>query len=74
MNNEQYVTVPVEPTPALLVSMAMRYRHDFGIDTDDSSPMSCGLTDRERESILNTMRQIHEEVVGKGFYRPVSAS
>jgi hypothetical protein len=49
---------PVEPDPALIYSMAMRYRHDFGL-----------LDDRERDSICTTMRQLWEEVVGLGFYR-----
>lgn len=54
---EKFVTVPVEPDTALLASMAMRYRHDFGL-MDASA----------QESIMRTMRQIHEEVVGTGFY------
>jgi hypothetical protein len=49
--------VPIEPDRALLASMAMRYRHDFGL-----------LDKRAQESLISTMRQIHEEVVGKGFY------
>ena len=49
-----------EPDPALLNSMALRYRHDFGLIEDE----------REREAILTTMRQLWEEVVGFGFYRP----
>lgn len=71
--NPDLVTIPVEPTPALLWSMALRYRHDFGIDANDDSPMSGGYTEREREVILTLMRKLHEEVVGTGFYRPVSA-
>jgi predicted nucleic acid-binding protein len=53
------ITIPVEPDRALLASMAMRYRHDFGL-----------LDKRAQESLISTMRQIHEEVVGKGFYSP----
>jgi len=51
------VMVPVKADIALLASMAMRYRHDFGL-----------LDKRAQESLTSTMRQIHEEVVGKGFY------
>jgi hypothetical protein len=47
------------PDPALLESMAMRYRHDFGL-----------LDSKHQAAILVTMRQLWEEVVGVGFYRP----
>jgi hypothetical protein len=47
------------PDPALLESMAMRYRHDFGL-----------LDSKHQAAILVTMRQLWEEVAGLGFYRP----
>jgi hypothetical protein len=47
-----------EPDPELIDSMAMRYRHDFGL-----------LEERQKESIRTTMRQLWEEVVGRGFYQ-----
>lgn len=47
-----------EPDPELIDSMAMRYRHDFGL-----------LEDRQKESIRTTMRQLWEEVAGRGFYQ-----
>jgi hypothetical protein len=46
-------------TDGLLVSMAMRYRHDFGL-----------LSDNQKRSVLSQMRQIYEEVAGIGFYSP----
>lgn len=46
-------------TDGLLASMALRYRHDFGILPAD-----------EQRTIMAIMRQIHEEVVGRGFYKP----
>lgn len=55
---EGYVLVPVEPTDGLLISMACRTRHDFGL-------LSRGM----QESIMGSMKQIHEEVVGTGFYK-----
>lgn len=48
-----------QPDPALLRSMAMRYRHDFGL-----------LDSLTQKAILTQMRQLWEEVVGLGFYRP----
>lgn len=48
-----------QPDPLLIDSMAMRYRHDFGL-----------LTFEEQQSIRVTMTQIWEEVVGLGFYKP----
>jgi hypothetical protein len=60
--------IPVKPTPGLLNSMCMRYRHDFGILKEADEPMSSGVTEAERKSLQGTMRQLHEEVVGAGFY------
>jgi len=48
-----------EPDVALLVSMAMRINHGFGVDDQ-----------RSQEIQLADMRRCWEEVVGKGFYRP----
>jgi hypothetical protein len=45
------------PNPKLIDSMAMRYRHDFGL-----------LDKQQQDSIRTTMIQLWEEVVGKGFY------
>jgi hypothetical protein len=61
--------LPKEPPLGLLESMATRMRHDFGLDADDTSPMSSGFTEREREVLLNDMRKIYEEVSGHGFYQ-----
>lgn len=51
--------IPTTASDGLLASMALRYRHDFGILPAD-----------EQRTIMAIMRQIHEEVVGKGFYKP----
>jgi len=42
----------------LIDSMALRYRHDFGLITDES----------QKDGIRNIMHQLWEEVVGLGFY------
>jgi hypothetical protein len=44
--------------PKLIESMALRYRHDFGLITDEN----------EKNIIRNKMCQLWEEVVGLGFY------
>jgi hypothetical protein len=49
---------PITPDPRLIDSMAMRYRHDFGL-----------LEEEEQQFIRITMRQLWEEVVGLGFYK-----
>ncbi|NTF17992.1 hypothetical protein G6L37_06215 [Agrobacterium rubi] len=70
---ESHVVVPVEPTDALLLSMAVRYDHGLGVPGyyDQELFSASGVTHAQRlESALSTMRQLHEEVVGKGFYRP----
>lgn len=60
--------LPKEPPPGLLWSMAMRLRHDFGLDADGSNPMTSGCTEREREVILSDMRKLYDEVAGNGFF------
>ena len=49
----------MKPDPKLIDSMAMRYRHDFGL-----------LDEQTKDSIRTTMTQLWEEVVGLGFYKP----
>ena len=53
-------TQALRPDPRLLRSMAVRYRHDFGL-----------LSEGEQASILVTMEQLWEEVVGLGFYKEI---
>jgi len=50
---------PIKPDHKLIDSMSMRYRHDFGLLGED-----------EQNAIRTTMKQIWEEVVGLGFYKP----
>lgn len=47
-----------KPNPKLIDSMAMRYRHDFGL-----------LDKQKQDGIRTTMTQLWEEVVCKGFYK-----
>ena len=62
--------LPKEPPAGLLISMALRYRHDFGLDRyPEDSPIVAGCTPAEREAILRTMRQLYEEVSGHGFFK-----
>ncbi len=67
------VIVPVEPTDELLRSMAIRYDHGLGVpgyyDQRVFGAENVGHA-RRMESTIRTMHQLHEEVVGKGFYRP----
>lgn len=61
MNDEiEYVhDVPTTPTDGLLAAMAMRLHYDFTI-----------MTQQDQQTVLAYMRQIHSEIVGKGFYKP----
>ena len=69
-----YVTVPKTPTDGLINSMCMRMHHDFGCDRQEFETggikISAGWTPEEREALASTMRQLYEEVVGEGFYKP----
>lgn len=66
------VTVPREPTPGLLMSMAIRYDHGLGVDGYYDQPLLAGNGAHKQrlESTLRTMRQLHEEVTLRGFYKP----
>lgn len=52
-----HVYVPIEPDPALLISMATRLTHGFGL-----------LSRETQDSMIHDMRKLHDEVVGNGFY------
>lgn len=57
------VVIPTLPTDEILYNMALRYRHDFWLDKDETSILSCGCTGDERRAILTTMRQLYDEIV-----------
>jgi hypothetical protein len=61
--------LPTEPPAGLLWSMAMRLRHDFGIDAEPGQVLSSGFTSQEREALLVDMRRLYNEVAGHGFYK-----
>jgi len=50
-----------KPDPALLISMAIRLRHDFGL-----------LSEKERAALIDEMGKVWEEVAGQGFYSPAN--
>jgi hypothetical protein len=68
---EGTITIPTAPPRELLVSMAMRLYHDFGIDRDPETDGAIygGWSPAEREAVLIEMAQLYEEVAGKGFYQ-----
>jgi len=74
-----HVVIPVKPPRELLVSMAFRENHAFCMNdlTDREiielrkvSPIMGRqyLTSTEKENTLVRLSQLHEEVVGKGFF------
>lgn len=67
--------IPVEPTDKLLLSMAIRYDHGLGVPGYYDQPVfggeNIGHEARLRAALI-TMRQLHEEVVGAGFYTAAS--
>lgn len=70
-----WVVVPVEPTDKLLLSMAIRFDHGLGLpgyyDQELFGKKLGGDISHARrlEVALSQMRQLHEEVVGAGFYK-----
>ena len=61
--------LPKQPPAGLLHSMAMRMRHDFGLNRDVNQPLSAGMTREEREALLADMARLYEEVAGHGFFK-----
>jgi hypothetical protein len=63
--------IPKNPSPGLLMSMAVRYDHGLGCPGfyDSSFPGEVKISHQMRvDSALRTMRQLYEEVSGYGFY------
>lgn len=62
-----------EPSPGLLMSMAMRYDHGLGMpgyyDQEIFQLAGSPAHILRLESALITMRQLWEEVTGNGFYK-----
>lgn len=76
---EGMALVPVKPTRGLLISMAIRSDHGLGIPgyydemrehLPADHPMKSVTHAQRMQSTMNSMRQLHEEVVGTGFYKP----
>lgn len=71
---EGYVLVSVEPTPGLLMSMAIRGDHALGCPGyyDQEMFKANGHVSHQRtlEVAISEARKQHEEVVGAGFYSP----
>ncbi len=69
-----HVLVPVEPTPGLLMSMAMRSDHALGCPGyyDQLMFKVPGHVDHQRmlDAAIADARKQHQEVVGTGFYAP----
>lgn len=82
---DRMVVIPVEPTTELLISMAMRQDHSFCFDSEltdaeilehrNSESYAVNFTARqwkttaEKAMVLSTMKKLHDEVVGSGFYK-----
>lgn len=67
------VLVPQEPTPGLLMCMAIRHDHALGCPGYYDQPLFAGQLgshQKRLDAALREMKKLHEEVVGQGFYRP----
>lgn len=66
-----HVFVPIEPSIGLLVSMAIRYDHGLTIPGYyDQELLKSDVSHAQRfESTITIMRQLYEEISGKGFYK-----
>lgn len=69
-----HAVVSKKPTSGLLMSMAICYDHALGMPGYYDSEMwkkPNGVSHAQRlKNTISIMRQLHEEVVGTGFYAP----
>jgi len=56
-----------KPDPILIDSMCMRFDHAFFVDSTEGDA-GLGYTEQSRNALRSSMRQVWEEVVGRGFY------
>lgn len=65
--------LPADAPPGLLMSMAMRFDHGLGVpgyyDSEMFQRPGQPSHAQRLEATLATMRQLYEEVSGRGFYR-----
>ena len=62
--------VPVEATEGLLISMALRMDHAFGMPDMGEFEYRKPNIRAWQDARLTELRKAHEEVVGTGFYSP----
>lgn len=74
---EDGAQAPSEPSPGLLMSMAMRYDHSLGMPGYRDWKLAPGIGEKEPglharilANTMGSMRQLWEEVTGNGFYSP----
>lgn len=73
LSDRKLAIIPKEPSQALLMSMAIRSDHGLGCPGYYDQALLGGKEGdhvRRVESALRSMSQLHEEVVGEGFYSP----
>lgn len=63
-------TISKDPSPGLLMSMALRYDHGLGVPGYYDALVGPGEHQRKLQHALTLMRQLYEEVSGNGFYSP----
>lgn len=62
--------LPSYPPDGLLESMALRSRHDFGLEREETGAfITAGVTKKERADLLALMRRLYDEVAGNGFFK-----
>lgn len=44
----------------IITSMCYTWRHDFGLDKQDDSPLTAGMTEEERQYLWDKMAQIYD--------------
>ncbi len=78
MNQDQFklpfgwTAVPLQPSNAHLMSMAIRSDHGLGCEGFYDSELfkASGITHQQRvDGAISSMRQLYEEAIGEGFYK-----
>lgn len=59
----------------IILSMCYTYRHDYGLDKIPSAPLSCGITESERQYIHHMMSQIFDNDIAPNMdFKPDQSS
>lgn len=49
----------------IVTDMCFTLRHDYGLHRDETDTPTCGMTEREREALYNSMSQVYDHHIAQ---------